>query len=134
MGEGCRSSSGSVGFDGSENRYNPQRRTGYGGAGPEFPRGAGGSPAFSPSRRAACTTGSPRVRYAQKLLRTSPPARVARAHQILGAMLLLTKRADPSPNKILTPPECRLRAAACPGLCEALLQSQRESLGSSQWL
>jgi len=50
-------------------------------------------------------------------LTTSPPAIVARARQAAILTESLTKRTDPSARSVLTPPECRLRAAFQPWYC-----------------
>ena len=62
---------------------------------------------------------------------TSPPARVPAAAQVLGSIELLAKWTEPSPNRTLAPPGCRLRAAFQPCDSELLtvMQSKDVELG-----
>ena len=64
--------------------------------------------AFSPAGSAGADGGIARTQYESELI-TSPLPIEPSPTQVIGAIEFLMKRTEPSPNKVLTPPGCRLR-------------------------
>jgi hypothetical protein len=61
----------------------------------------------------------------------SPPARVPTAAQVPPSIEFLAKWTEPSPNRTLAPPGCRLRAAfqPCDSALLTVMQSKDVELG-----